>query len=122
ALAVATLATALYVPGAVAIATLPVAAATATYLASKTVRRSFDDRNRPAWRTGLRGLGANSAFGLLALLPFMLVQLDYDMPLGFPLLLAIVAALAAIAAAAVLVSHRQRRAGSLETVSSGHAR
>lgn len=82
--------------GAALVVMAPVASATVTYLASRVVRPA------PAGtRAGFRSLGASAAFGLLALLPFMLVQIDYDIPIGIPHLLVIVIASGFIAAGAI---------------------
>ena len=89
--------------GPVLLVMIPVASATLTYLASRAVRPAPNPG-----AAGLRSLGAYAAFGLLTVLPFMLVQLDYDIPLGFPHLLVIVAAAAAITVPAVVRSHASR--------------
>ena len=77
----------------------PVASATVTYLASRVVRPA-----PVGARAGFRSLGASASFGLLALLPFMLVQVDYDIPIGIPHLLVIVIAAALVGAGAVVRS------------------
>ncbi len=78
---------------------LPVASATLAYLTSRVVRPADEGA-----RAGFRSLGAAAAFGLLSVLPFMLVQLDYDTPIGIPHLLVIVIAGAIVAAGAVVRS------------------
>jgi len=87
--------------GAVLIVMIPVATATTTYLASRAVHPG----PTPV-KAGFaaRLLGASAAFGLFTLAPFMLVQLDYDMPIGIPHLLVIVIAAGAIAVGAVVRS------------------
>ncbi len=85
--------------GPVLVVMIPVASATITYLASRAVHPA------PVARpTGVRSLGASASFGLLTLAPFMLVQLDYDIPIGIPHLLVIVIAVGGIAMAAILRS------------------
>lgn len=91
--------------GAVLAVMVPVASATLTYLASRAVRTAPEGA-----RAGFRSLGAAAAFGLATLAPFMVVQIDYDMPIGIPHLLVIPITAAVIAAGATLRS-RARAAG-----------
>jgi endonuclease/exonuclease/phosphatase family metal-dependent hydrolase len=85
--------------GAALVVMAPVATATVTYLTSRVVRTGPEGS-----RWGLRGLAAASLFGLATLMPFMLVQIDYDIPIGIPHLLVIAIAAAAIAAGAMFRS------------------
>ncbi len=90
--------------GAALVVMMPVASVTVTYLASRVVRPAPSGA-----RAGVRSLGASAAFGLMALLPFMLVQIDYDIPIGIPHLLVIAITAAFIAAGAIVRS----RAGAM---------
>jgi len=85
--------------GAALVVMTPVASATVTYLASRVVRPA-----PVGARAGLRSLGAAASFGLLTLLPFMLVQIDYDIPIGIPHLLVIAIAAALVAGGAIVRS------------------
>jgi endonuclease/exonuclease/phosphatase family metal-dependent hydrolase len=103
--AVAILATssALFLGGPLAATMIPVAAASTTYLTSRAIRPE------PQRRDGMvRLLFSASAMGLGLLLPFMLVQLDYEIPLGFPHLLVMVAATTGIAVAGLWGSWEHR--------------
>jgi endonuclease/exonuclease/phosphatase family metal-dependent hydrolase len=91
--------------GAALVVMTPVASATVTYLASRVVRSAPSGA-----RAGFRSLGGCATFGLMALLPFMLVQIDYDIPIGIPHLLVIVIAAGFIAAGAIVRS-REGAAG-----------
>ncbi len=84
--------------GPVLLVMIPVASATITYLASRAVHPAPSPASRGV---GLRLLGASAAFGLATLAPFMLVQLDYDIPIGIPHLLVIVIAAGGVAFAAI---------------------
>ncbi len=91
--------------GAVLVVMVPAASATLTYLTSRAVRSAPEGT-----RAGIRNLGSSAAFGLATLLPFMLVQIDYDIPLGIPHLLVIPITAAIIAVGAIACS-RARVAG-----------
>lgn len=117
--AVATLAmwTVVAFSGPVLVVMLPVAVASVTYLTSRVVRTAPDGAP-----TGARALGATAAFGLLALLPFMLIQLDYDMPIGIPHLLVAVIAAAGLAGGAAVRSRAQAAANVLAPAVTGYRR
>jgi len=103
----ATLATVglVFLGGLAATVSAPVATASTTYLAGRAVRVE------PQRTDGtLRLVGASAALGLTALLPFMLVQLDYEIPLGFPHLLVIVATTAGLAVGGLAASRERYRA------------
>lgn len=78
----------------------PVASAGATYLMSRAIHAGA------AMRTGWLFAIAAVPAGVLTLLPFMLVQLDYDVPLGIWPRIALVAAVAGIAVAATVRAAR----------------
>src|SRR5690606_30400074 len=106
-LAIPATAVVMFMPGAAAAMALPVAAATLTVGASLALRRADAG-------SSVRLLGAAVAFTLLMLLPFMLVQLDYDIPLGVPHVLAMVRAGPGVAVAGAL---KTRKSGALGTAS-----
>ncbi len=101
--------------GAVLVVMAPVAIATTTYLTSRALSVAAEGA-----KSGPRFLGAAAAFGVLALLPFMLVQLDYDMPLGIPHLLIIVISAFAIAGGAVVRSRAQQASRTLIAAATGY--
>jgi endonuclease/exonuclease/phosphatase family metal-dependent hydrolase len=92
--------------GLVAVAAIPIAAFSLTYLASRTLTAGAN-----ASPSHLRVLGSGVAFGLAILLPYLAVQLDYEIPLGFPHLLVIVVASAALATGGVVRSNHLKTTG-----------
>ena len=94
-LAPLTTAVVMFAPGAAAAIALPVASASVIVSASLALRA--------AGTRALAGrdLGGYAAFALLTLLPFMLVQLDYDIPLGFRHVTVVVAAALGVGLAAL---------------------
>ncbi len=112
ALAIPAIVIVLTMPGAAAAYALPIAAATLTVAVSRAVR--VNDGQSQAHLSVRRYTGAAVAFGLLALLPFMLVQLDYDVPLGIPHITPVALAGVAIALAAVLAMRKPVRTESTD--------
>ncbi len=99
--------TLMYFQGPVLVVMGPVAIAGTTYLASRAMTSAA-----PAPASGWRVASAAAVFGLLTVLPFMLVQLDYDIPLGVPHLMVMVAAAAALmVGSAISARGLERRKG-----------
>ena len=82
--------------GMTAMLALPVLAASATVAIAVIVRAT-----EGTVAVG-RHAGAGAAWGVLALLPFMLIQLDYDIPLGFPHMFTMVIAMLAVTVVAIM--------------------
>lgn len=100
--------------GGIASVSLPIASAGVAYVAS----RALDPRSATT-SSSPRMFGAAVGFGIATLLPFMAVQLDYDIPLGFPHLLVIVATVATIAVLGALRTRAHARTGTMLPAATG---